>query len=535
MKEYDLVLIGAGSSGSIVASKVADKTGLNVLVIEAGGSDFRPDIKTPIGYGLTFYNKKVNWCYETIQQEKLANRSVYCPRGKVVGGSGSINAMVYVRGQPGDYDHWQTRSSSDFGWDSVQSYFDILEGVGANDDVDRISVANVEAEHENVLQNFFSAAKSIGIPYTEDMNGDNCEGVGHYPITTRNGFRWTAADAFLKPAIKSKKVQILKHSLVTKLTVKDQHVTEVELLKNNTVQIVKTKLGVIMAAGAINTPQLLMLSGIGPVNHLKSKGITPIVNIKNIGKNMQDHLGIDYLFEAEEKSLNRVFGSWSGRMLSLFRYASFRDGPFSLSVNQGGGFIKWKSRNQFPNLQIYFNPLTYSLKTPGRRKLLQPDKKDGFAIGFQPCRPASRGEILMNSSDPRDPPLINPNFLGDERDLHDVEAGLDFIETITASGSLRSIIRQAKSLDFSKSSKEEKKTDFINRAVSVYHPCGTCSLGSDTSEDPVSLDFKLRGFRNLWVVDASTFPSIPSGNINSVVMMMALKAASSISEQLNEI
>ena len=154
------MLIGAGSSGSIVASKVADKTGLNVLVIEAGGSDFRPDIKTPIGYGLTFYNKKVNWCYETIQQEKLANRSVYCPRGKVVGGSGSINAMVYVRGQPGDYDHWQTRSSSDFGWGSVKSYFDALEGVGANDDVERISITNVEASHENVLENFFSAADS---------------------------------------------------------------------------------------------------------------------------------------------------------------------------------------------------------------------------------------------------------------------------------------------------------------------------------------------------------------------------------------
>lgn len=533
MKEVDLVVVGAGSSGSIVASKISDQTGLRVVVIEAGGSDFRPDIKTPIGYGLTFYNDQVNWCYETTKQENLGDRAVYCPRGKVVGGSGSINAMVYVRGQPGDYDHWEMCSSPDFSWESVKSTFNLLEGHGKNHGSDYIKVTNVEAEHEVVLENFFEAAKQLGIPYTKDMNGEDCGGVGHYPITTRNGFRWTAADAFLKPALRSKKVKILKNSIVARLLVEDKHVAGIELIRKNIKQTIKAKFGVILTAGAINTPQLLMLSGIGPATHLKSKGITPISNIKNIGKNMQDHLGIDYLFESDTPSLNRKLGSWRGRISSLIRYASFRDGPFSLSVNQGGGFINWKSRNSWPNLQIYFNPLTYSLKTPGKRQLLKPDKKDGFALGFQPCRPMSRGEISLNSSDPLDAPIINPKFLSDKRDMYDVEAGIDFIEKMIKSESLITIIKKSKSLDFSASSLAEKKEDFLNRAVSIYHPCGTCSLGQNPDHNPVDLDFKLQGFQNLWVADASTFPSIPSGNINSAVMMMALKAASSISAQIN--
>ena len=232
MAEFDLVVVGAGSSGSIIASKVANETGLKVLILEAGGSDFRPDIKTPIGYGLTFYNKNVNWCYQTKKQSNLDNRSVYCPRGKVVGGSASINAMVYVRGQQGDYNHWETCSSAELGWNSVQSTFDLLEGRGDNKNSDHICVSNVENQHEEVLENFFSAAKDLGVSYTDDMNGNSSEGVGHYPITTKNGFRWTSADAFLKPAIKEKKVKIIKNAYVSKLILDDNRVTGIEFIKN---------------------------------------------------------------------------------------------------------------------------------------------------------------------------------------------------------------------------------------------------------------------------------------------------------------
>jgi len=534
LAEFDLVVVGAGSSGSIIASKVANETGLKVLILEAGGSDFRPDIKTPIGYGLTFYNKNVNWCYQTKKQSNLDNRSVYCPRGKVVGGSASINAMVYVRGQQGDYNHWETCSSAELGWNSVQSTFDLLEGRGVNKSSDHICVSNVKNQHEEVLENFFSAAKDLGVSYTDDMNGNSNEGVGHYPITTKNGFRWTSADAFLKPAIKEKKVKIIKNAYVSKLMLNDNRVTGLEFIKNGLKKSITARFGVVLTAGAINTPQLLMLSGIGPSKHLIDKGIKPIVNIKDIGQNLQDHLGVDYLFEANAKSLNRTLGSWSGRLLSFANYIAFRKGPFALSVNQGGGFINWNSQNEWPNLQIYFNPLTYSIKSPGKRRLLRPDKVDGFAIGFQPCRPESRGEVYLNSSNPMDSPIIDPKFLSNEKDRYNVEAGINFVEEVTKSKYLKSIIVKAKSIDLEKTTIEEKKEDFNKRAVSVYHPCGTCRLGKDIERDPVSLDFKLRRFQNIWIADASIFPSIPSGNINSAVMMLAYKAAKSISQQINK-
>ena len=534
MAEFDLVVVGAGSSGSIIASKVAKETGLKVLILEAGGSDFRPDIKTPIGYGLTFYNKNVNWCYQTKEQNNLDNRSVYCPRGKVVGGSASINAMVYVRGQQGDYNHWETCSSAEFGWNSVQSTFDLLEGRGDNTKGSHICVSNVEDQHEEVLEHFFSAARDLGIRYTEDMNSNANEGVGHYPITTKNGFRWTSADAFLKPAIKEKNVKIIKNAHVSKLIFDDNRVTGLEFIKNGLKKSITARFGVVLTAGAINTPQLLMLSGVGPSKHLLDKGITPIADIKGIGQNLQDHLGIDYLFEANAKSLNRTLSSWSGRFRSLVNYIASKKGPFALSVNQGGGFVNWKSRNEWPNLQIYFNPLTYSIKRPGKRMLLRPDKLDGFAIGFQPCRPKSRGEVYLNSSNPMDSPIIDPKFLSSEKDIYDVEAGINFVEEVTKSENLKSIIVKAKSIDLEKASIEQKKEDFKKRAVSVYHPCGTCRLGNDVERDPVSIDFRLRGFQNIWIADASLFPSIPSGNINSAVMMLAYKASKSISQQVNK-
>jgi len=534
LAEFDLVVVGAGSSGSIIASKVANETGLKVLILEAGGSDFRPDIKTPIGYGLTFYNKNVNWRYQTKEQNNLDNRSVYCPRGKVVGGSASINAMVYVRGQQGDYNHWETCSSAEFGWNSVQSTFDLLEGRGDNTKGSHICVSNVEDQHEEVLEHFFSAARDLGIRYTEDMNGNANEGVGHYPITTKNGFRWTSADAFLKPAIKEKNVKIIKNAHVSKLIFDDNRVTGLEFIKNGLKKSITARFGVVLTAGAINTPQLLMLSGVGPSKHLLDKGITPIADIKGIGQNLQDHLGIDYLFEANAKSLNRTLSSWSGRFRSLVNYIAFKKGPFALSVNQGGGFVNWKSRNEWPNLQIYFNPLTYSIKRPGKRMLLRPDKLDGFAIGFQPCRPKSRGEVYLNSSNPMDSPIIDPKFLSSEKDIYDVEAGINFVEEVTKSENLKSIIVKAKSIDLEKATIEQKKEDFKKRAVSVYHPCGTCRLGNDVERDPVSIDFRLRGFQNIWIADASLFPSIPSGNINSAVMMLAYKASKSISQQVNK-
>ena len=535
--EFDLVIVGAGSSGSVIAGSLAEKTNLSILVLEAGGNDFRPDIKVPIGYGMTFFNPKVNWCYVSTPQEHLNGRSLYVPRGKVLGGSASINAMVYLRGQKNDFDDWASFSSQDLGWDSVRSTYDAIEGIRDNLGKQKIHVSDVSKDHELMVQDFIQSGERLGFRQNLDLNGNSSEGIGHYPISTRNGMRWTASDGFLKPAMRLRNLTVFKNSQVTKLITANGRVTDIEFLQGKSkLKKVKIRIGAVLTAGAINTPHLLMLSGIGPGEALKSKGIEIVHEEKNIGQNLQDHLGIDYLYESNAASLNRVLGSWSGRIKSAFKYLINRSGPFALSVNQGGGFVNWKSQTGVPNIQLYFNPLTYSIKrNQKKRQLLKTDKFDGFAIGFQPCRPKSRGQLMLNSSEPRDPLLIDMNFLGNDSDLHDVRAGIECIEKLLDNKELRDITVKEKSVALGGKTMEEKLDDFRNRSVSIYHLCGTCRIGNDPRKAPVSNEFKLRGLNNLWVADASLFPNVTSGNINAPVMMLAVKAAESIFKQLGKI
>ena len=486
---------------------------------------------------MTFFNPKVNWCYVSTPQEHLNGRSLYVPRGKVLGGSASINAMVYLRGQKNDFDDWASFSSQDLGWDSVRSTYDAIEGIRDNLGKQKIHVSDVSKDHELMVQDFIQSGERLGFRQNLDLNGDSSEGIGHYPISTRNGMRWTASDGFLKPAMRLRNLTVFKNSQVTKLITANGRVTDIEFLQGKSkLKKVKIRIGAVLTAGAINTPHLLMLSGIGPGEALKSKGIEIVHEEKNIGQNLQDHLGIDYLYESSASSLNRVLGSWSGRIKSALKYLINRNGPFSLSVNQGGGFVNWNSRTGVPNIQLYFNPLTYSIKrNQKKRQLLKTDKFDGFAIGFQPCRPKSRGQVTLKSSEPRDMPLIDMNFLGNNSDLHDVRAGIECIEALLDNKELKEITVKEKSLALSEKTMEEKLNDFRNRSVSIYHLCGTCRIGTDPSKAPVSNNFKLRGLENLWVADASLFPNVTSGNINAPVMMLAVKAAESICKQLDNI
>ena len=532
--EFDLVIVGAGSAGSIVAGRLAERTNLNILVLEAGGSDLRPDIKVPIGYGMSFFNPAVNWCYSSLPQKALKSRTLYVPRGKVIGGSGSINAMVYHRGLKNDFIDWESFSSSKFGWDSVSSTYNEIEGILKNSVKKRIHVSDVSNQHQPMIKNFIKAGEGIGFNFTSDLNSKNSLGVGHYPLSTKKGVRWTAADGFLRPALKMPNLTIFKNSQVTKLKIINGKVTQVDFIKGNQVpNKVKVRVGAILTAGAINTPQLLMLSGVGPKNLLTDIGIDVVSEDKNIGQHLQDHLGIDYLYETNSLSLNKILGRWKGRLSSTLEYLFKRTGPFSLSVNQGGGFVNWRSKTESANIQLYFNPITYSIKhNPTKRELLKPDPFDGFAIGFQPCRPMSRGQVTLASSEPLQPPLIDMNFLNDEADLYDVKCGIDCIEALLNHEELKSITVKEKSGNLTTNSFEEKLDDFRNRSVSIYHLCGTCRLGSDPNKAPVSNEFKLRALQNVWIADASLFPNVTSGNINGPVMMLASKAADSISNQL---
>ena len=538
MSEFDIIIVGAGSAGSIAANRLSQDQNLKILILEAGPNNFHPMIKIPLGYGMTFYNKSINWNFYTSPQLHLDNRRLYCPRGKVVGGSSSINAMIYARGFPSDFRNWTYDNSSFWSWENIRKTFENMEKniilTDKENATSKIVVNNVSSQHHSILNNYFLGAKELDIPSVDSFNADNAEGVGHYDITTRNGYRWSAADGFLKGTL-TKNVKLTTQANVNQITVSDKKVTGVKYSKKGRNFEVKAKIGVVMAAGSIKTPHILMLSGIGPSDHLKDFGIETKIDNPNVGSNLQDHIGIDYLYRSKVPTLNKSLGTVSGRIKSILEYLIFRSGPLSLSINQGGGFIRWKNREDYPNLQVYFNPLTYSVSHANKRPLLKTDKFDGFIIGFQPCRPSSRGNIRLLSKEINDDPLIDPGYLSNEKDLYDLECAYDFVRKISQTHSLDNIIDHPIGIDLVKSSTKEMISHFRQNATSVYHPCGTCKMGPDKDTSVVSNRLKVHGLQNLWVVDASVFPNITSGNINAPVMMTAYIGGNLISEDIKKL
>ena len=538
MNEFDIIIVGAGSAGSIAANRLSQDQNLKILILEAGPNNFHPMIKIPLGYGMTFYNKSINWNFYTSPQLHLDNRRLYCPRGKVVGGSSSINAMIYARGFPSDFRNWTYDNSSFWSWENIRKTYENMEKniilTDKENATSKIVVNNVSSQHHSILNNYFLGAKELDIPSVDSFNADNGEGVGHYDITTRNGYRWSAADGFLKDTL-TKNVKLTTQANVNQITVSDKKVTGVKYSKKGRNFEVKAKIGVVMAAGSIKTPHILMLSGIGPSDHLKNFGIETKIDNPNVGSNLQDHIGIDYLYRSKVPTLNKSLGTVSGRIKSILEYLIFRSGPLSLSINQGGGFIRWKNREDYPNLQVYFNPLTYSVSHANKRPLLKTDKFDGFIIGFQPCRPSSRGNIRLLSKEINDDPLIDPGYLSNEKDLYDLECAYDFVRKISQTHSLDNIIDHPIGIDLNKSSTKEMISHFRQNATSVFHPCGTCKMGPDKDTGVVSDRLKVHGLQNLWIVDASVFPNITSGNINAPVMMTAYIGGNLISEDIKKL
>ena len=308
----------------------------------------------------------------------------------------------------------------------------------------------------------------------------------------------------------------------------------VEYEHNGILKKEMTNIGVVLSSGSIKTPQILMLSGIGPNKILKKNGIDIILDNNNVGSHLQDHIGIDYLFESKVPSLNQSLGKLTGRIKSMIQYFLSRSGPFSLSLNQGGGFIKWKNKEDFPNLQLYFNPLTYSVTHKKKRPLLQTDKFNGFIIGFNSCRPKSKGNVSIKSKNINDDPLIDPNYLSNQEDIYDLESAFDFIRNLASTNAIKKIIKKPLNINPIQSTNPELINHFKENASSVYHPCGTCRLGNSKDLSVVSHRLKVHDIENLWIIDASVFPNIPSGNINAPVMMSAFRGSQIILEDIKK-
>ncbi len=531
--EADYVIVGAGSAGSVLANRLSADGGSRVLVLEAGGSERSFWISMPIGYGKTFYDDRVNWKYQTEPEAALAGRRSYWPRGKVLGGSSSINAMVYARGHPGDFDDWAAAGATGWDWASVAPYFERLEdGAGGAKDGrgagGPLAVADVREEVHPLCRSYLQAAREAQLPVTEDYNGAQTEGAAIYQITTRGGLRASTARCYLRPAMRRRNLAVLTRAQAMRILFEDGRALGVAYRRGGVEEVARARREVILSAGAVNSPQLLQLSGIGPGALLQGLGIAPVRDNPAVGANLQDHLGYDLLFRATVPTLNQVLGPWWGRLRSGLQFLLLRQGPLTLSVNQGGGFIRSRPELARPDLQLYFSPVSYTRAPAGKRPLMSPDPFPGLFLGFSPCRPTSRGSLRLSSPDPFAAPEIRPNYLDTEEDWAAMLAGVGLVRRLAETPALRAIIEREIRPGPEAQDEDALRTAIRAHASTVFHPSCTCRMGSDPAASVVDPDLKVHGVAGLRVVDASAFPSVTSGNINAPTIMLAEKAADCI-------
>lgn len=528
--EADFIIIGGGSAGCVLANRLSEDGRHKVLLIEAGPSDRRVDIDVPVGYAHTFFDPKVNWMFDSAPVPSLDNRVVYYPRGKVLGGSGSINAMVYARGQPADYDDWAASGNAGWGWSDVLPVYRAMEdhdlgesplhGTGGP-----IHVTQMGRDAHPICEAFFKASEELGFPHLADLNGAQLEGVAHYQVNTRNGQRDSSAKAYLRPALKRSNLQVLTHAHVQKLVLEGNRVVGLRYQRDGVESEIRARREVILSAGAIGSPQLLMLSGIGPADELRALGIEVKRDVPAVGQNLQDHVCYDHYFDARVPTLNSELGGWLGRIKAGAQYALLRRGPLSMSLNQAGGFVRSSPDRARPNIQLYFCPLAYEKPRPGSRALIKVSPEPAFSLSVSPCRPLSRGYLKLRAADANVAPEIQPNLLAAPEDLAEAVEGAQLMRRYANTAALSAIIRSETKPGSAAQSPAEFAAYVRENSYSIFHPSGTCRMGSASLDSVVDPQLRVHGVGGLRVIDASIFPSIPSANTNAPTMMVAEKGA----------
>ena len=532
---FDFVIVGAGSAGCVLAERLSASGRHSVALIEAGGSDRRFWVQTPLGYGKIFYDTSLNWAYHAEPDPGLAGRSDYWPRGKLLGGSGSINAMVWVRGDPADFDDWAAEGNLGWSYADCLPFFKAIEDNEAGEDFWRgrggaLRVADVSDRLHPLARRFIAAGRQAGFAFNADFNGASQEGVGVYQINTRNGWRMSAAKAFLRPAAKRANVAVLTDAMVTRLLFEGRRASGVQIRRGAQSRTIGARREVILAAGAVNSPQLLQISGIGLGAHLAGLGVEVVQDSPAVGLHLQDHIGINYTYSSRVKTLNQALRPWHGKVAAGLDFLIRSRGPLSLSLNQAGGFVRTRADLKRPNIQLYFQAISTLGAKSGTRPLLTPDPFPGFSLGLSNCRPTSRGSILARSADPFAAPRIVANALATSEDVEAVLEGVKLLRRLAAQPALSEVVEAELAPGPDVRSDAELIADFRQRSGTVYHPVGTCRMGPDRASGAVDARLRAYGVEGLRVVDASVFPAIVSGNTNAAVMMVAARAASLILE-----
>jgi choline dehydrogenase len=521
---YDFIVVGAGSAGAAVAARLSEVPRYRVLLLEAGPKDRNPWIHIPIGYAKTFLDARVNWKYETDPEPNCNNRRIYWPRGKVLGGSSSINGMIYIRGVASDYDYWRQLGNAGWSFQDVLPYFRKAErqcrGADALHGADGpLGVAETQWRTE-LSEAYIQGALELGLPRNDDFNGAKQEGTGYYQQTQLGGRRSSTARGYLKPARGRANLRVVTEALAQKVVLEGSRAVGVTYETPAGVVTARASREVILCGGAINSPQLLQLSGIGPVDVLKAAGVAVQHEVKGVGANLHDHYAVRSMYRTSKPgvSMNDSVGTLWGKAMAGVQYALFRSGPMVIGAGVVGVFARTRPELEDPDIQLHYIPFTTDKMGTGLHE------KPGFMVAMNQSRPQSRGALKIKSANPKEHPSIHANYLGEEIDRRTTVEGIKFVRRISETKAVKHYVAEELAPSLKYRTDDELLDYARNNGGSIYHPAGTCKMGTD----PLSVvddQLKLRGIAGLRVADASVMPQVVSGNTNAACIMIGEKCA----------